>query len=204
MSNKKDLCVIFVEGDAEEILFSKLKQYYLSCGCNCEIKVINMNTGGYTNQVAGKLRGLKQNGKYKDHYFKVVCCEYDTDVFEKQQMKKPNWRKLEKDWKKFHVDYIVKIEAENSIEAWMLDDKENLIKALDLNISEEEYNNLKKGKNSQEVVKALFKKRNKIYDKYKGKRNIQPYLDKLDIAKICSCRRDELSEIETLIGIRKS
>lgn len=201
--SKKDLCVIFVEGDAEEILFNKLKQYYLSRGCNCEIKVINMNTGGYANQVAGKLRGLRQNIKYKNHNFRVVCCEYDTDVFEKQQKKKPNWRKLEKDWKKFHIDYIIRIEAESSIEAWMLDDKDNLIKALGLNITEEEYNTLKKGRNSQEVVKALFKKRSKIYDKYKGKNSIQPYLDKLEIAKIRSCRKEELSELEALIGIKE-
>lgn len=85
--NNKDLCIIFVEGDAEEILFNKLKQIYLSEGCRCDIKVINMNAGGYANQVAGKLRGLRQNDKYKDCNFKVVCCEYDTDVYEKLQKK---------------------------------------------------------------------------------------------------------------------
>lgn len=201
--NNKDLCIIFVEGDAEEILFNKLKQIYLSEGCRCDIKVINMNTGGYANQVAGKLRGLRQNDKYKDCNFKVVCCEYDTDVYEKLQRKKPNWTSLYKSWKKFHIEQCIRIEAKSSIESWMLDDKDNLIKALGLNISGEELKNLSKGKTSQEVVKALFKKRNKIYDKYKGKHNILPYLDKLNISKIRDCRESELFELEALIGLKE-
>lgn len=196
-----DLCVIFVEGDAEEILFNKLKQAYLADGCKCDIKIVNMHTGGYANQVAGKLRGLRQNDKYKNKDFKIVCCEYDTDVYEKGQRKKPNWANLHKSWRKFHIDDCIKIEAVSSIESWILDDKDNLLKALGVIMTDDEFDALSKGKNSQEVVKALFKKKNKIYDKYKGKKNIQQYLDKLDIAIIRKARYKELQELEEMLGV---
>lgn len=197
----KDLCVIFVEGDAEEILFNKLKQAYLADGCKCDIKIVNMHAGGYANQVAGKLRGLRQNEKYKNNHFKIVCCEYDTDVYEKNQRKQPNWKNLQKSWRKFHIDDCIEIEAVSSIESWILDDKDSLLKALGLTMTDGEYDTLSKGKSSQEVVKALFKKKNKIYDKYKGKNNIQQYLDRLDMAIIRKARHKELQELERLLGI---
>jgi len=202
MSKKDDLCVIFVEGDAEEILFNNLKKSYLSDGCQYDIKVINMNAGGYANQVAGKLRGLRQNEKYKDCNIKIVCCEYDTDVYEKLQRKKPNWMSLYKSWRKFHIEHCIRIEAKSSIESWMLDDKDNLLKALGLTITEDEFASLRKGKSSQEIVKALFKRKNKVYDKYKGHKNIQPIIDKLDISVIRKKRSRELNELERLLGLK--
>lgn len=202
MSKISDLCVIFVEGDAEEILFNNLKKLYLSEGCRCDIKVINMNTGGYANQVAGKLRGLRQNEKYKDCNIRIVCCEYDTDVYEKLQRKKPNWISLYKSWRKFHIEHCIRIEAKSNIESWMLDDKDNLFKALGLTITEDEFSSLKKGKTSQNVVKALFKRKSKIYDKYKGRKNIQPIIDNLDVSVIRKARSRELNELEHLLRLK--
>ena len=98
---------------------------------------------------------------------------------------------------KFNVKDFCCIEAKTSIEDWMLDDKEGLLKALGLPLDTNP-----KGQYGQDKVKDLFRKKNIVYDRHKGKEKIQPYLDKLDIAKIREARKKELKEFEKLLGVK--
>ena len=89
-----------------------------------------------------------------------------------------------------------RIQAKTSIEDWMLDDLEGLLKALDLPL-----NTKPKGQYGQDKVKALFRRKNIVYDRHKGRLKIKQYLDKLDIAKIREARKKELKEFEGVLGI---
>ena len=130
--------------------------------------------------------------------FDVVVCEYDTDIFEKGRQLKPDWKKVERNLKnEYNVSHFCCVEAKTSIEDWMLDDKEGLLKALGLPLD----TNLK-GQYGQDKVKDLFRKKNIVYDRHKGREKIQPYLDKLDISKIREARKEELKEFEKLLGVK--
>ena len=111
---------------------------------------------------------------------------------------KPDWKKVEDNLKRlFEVEHFCRIQAKTSIEDWMLDDLEGLLKALDLPLDTQP-----KGQYGQNKVKALFHRKNIVYDRYKGREKIKPYLDKLDIAKIRDARSKELKEFEKLLGVK--
>ena len=129
--------------------------------------------------------------------FEAVVCEYDTDIFEKGIQQEPDWKKVEKNLKQNNnVTRFCRIQAKTSIEDWMLDDREGLLKALDLPLDTQP-----KGQYGQDKVKALFRRKNIVYDRHKGREKIKPFLDKLDIAKIREARKKELKEFEKLLGV---
>lgn len=129
--------------------------------------------------------------------FEAVVCEYDTDIFEKGIQQEPDWKKVEKNlMQNNNVTCFCRIQAKTSIEDWMLDDVEGLLKALGLPL-----NTQLKGQYGQDKVKALFRRKNIVYDRHKGREKIKPYLDKLDIAKIREARKKELKEFEKLLGV---
>lgn len=94
------------------------------------------------------------------------------------------------------MTHFCRIQAKTSIEDWMLDDLEGLLKALDLPLDTQP-----KGQYGQDKVKALFRKKNIVYDRHKGREKIKPFLDKLDIAKIREARKKELKQFEKLLGV---
>lgn len=188
--------VIFVEGDADEIIIDKLISYYRSNGFKKQIKIIN--THGFPDEK--KMRqGLTKIIMCSKNpvEFEAVVCEYDTDIFAKGIQQEPNWKKVEKNLKQNNnVTRFCRIQAKTSIEDWMLDDLEGLLKALDLPL-----NTKPKGQYGQDKVKALFRRKNIMYDRHKGREKIKQYLDKLDIAKIREARKKELKEFEGVLGI---
>jgi hypothetical protein len=191
--------VIFVEGDADEIILNGLVEYYRAKvkGFNKQIRI--ENTHGFPNEKKMS-QGLKKIELCSNApvVFDAVVCEYDTDIFVKGQQLKPEWRKVEKNLKdEYNVLHFCCVEAKTSIEDWMLDDKEGLLKALGLPLD----TNLK-GQYGQDKVKDLFRKKNIVYDRHKGREKIQPYLDKLDISKIREARKKELKEFEKLLGVK--
>lgn len=189
--------VIFVEGDADEIIIDKLMSYYRSYGFKKQIKIIN--THGFPDEK--KMRqGLTKIIMCSKNpvEFDAVVCEYDTDIFEKGIQQEPDWKKVEKNLKLNHnVTRFCRIQAKTSIEDWMLDDFEGLLKALSLPL-----NTQPKGQHGQDKVKALFRRKNIVYDRHKGREKIKPYLDKLDIAKIRNVREKELKGFEKLLGVK--
>ncbi len=189
--------VIFVEGDADEIIIDKLISYYRSNGLKSQTKIIN--THGFPDEK--KMRqGLTKIIMCSKNpvEFEAVVCEYDTDIFEKGIQQEPDWKKVEKNLKQNHnVTRFCRIQAKTSIEDWMLDDLEGLLKALSLPL-----NTQPKGQHGQDKVKDLFRRKNIVYDRHKGKTKIMPIIDKLDIAKIRAARKEELKEFEKLLEIK--
>lgn len=190
------LTVIFVEGDADEIIIDKLISYYRSNGLKKQTKIIN--TRGFPGEKKMQQGLTKTNMCSKNPVeFEAVVCEYDTDIFAKGIQQEPNWKKVEKNLKQNNnVTRFCRIQAKTSIEDWMLDDLEGLLKALDLPL-----NTKPKGQYGQDKVKALFRRKNIMYDRHKGREKIKQYLDKLDIAKIREARKKELKEFEGVLGI---
>ena len=189
--------VIFVEGDADEIIIDKLISYYRSNGLKKQPKIIN--THGFPDEK--KMRqGLTKIIMCSKNpvEFEAVVCEYDTDIFEKGIQQEPDWKKVEKNLKLNHnVTRFCRIQAKTSIEDWMLDDFEGLLNALDLPSDTQP-----KGQHGQDKVKDLFRRKNIVYDRHKGKTKIMPIIDKLDIAKIRAARKEELKEFEKLLEVK--
>lgn len=198
--NKKTVTVLFVEGDADELLFSRLRDYYREkCMCNMDGLVIR-NTNGFPSEskMTTKLAQIQQAHNKSKVEFNTVFCEYDTDIFEKGLQKKPAWKKIEDNLRqKFDISHFSRIEAKTSIEDWMLDDLEGLLQALGL-----PKNTKPKGSTGQEKMKSLFLKKSMVYDRLKGKLKIKPIIDKLDIGKIREARKKELKEFERLLGVK--
>lgn len=190
------LTVIFVEGDADEIIIDKLISYYRSNGLKKQTKIIN--TRGFPGEKKMQQGLTKTNMCSKNPVeFEAVVCEYDTDIFEKGIQQEPDWKKVEKNLKQNNnVTRFCRIQAKTSIEDWMLDDREGLLKALDLPLDTQP-----KGQYGQDKVKALFRRKNIVYDRHKGREKIKPFLDKLDIAKIREARKKELESFEKLLGV---
>lgn len=196
---EKTVTVIFVEGDADELIIRRLLDYYRTNGWRCDGDLEIENTNGFPTEVKmnSKLEQIRTRSKDEIVQFKTVCCEYDSDVFELQYQQRPNWKLLEDHlYEKFSMSAFCRIEARTSIEDWMLDDVDGLLKALGLPL-----NTKSKGKSGQEKVSDLFIKKQIIYNRYKGKTNIQKYIEKLDIAKIRKARKKELKEFEKLLGV---
>lgn len=195
----KNQTVIFVEGDADELIFRRLIAYYMEQGWESDTHIEYVNSNGFPTEakVTSKLRQIENCSKGVMVRFKTVCCEYDSDVFDLKYQKRPNWKMIKDHLKaKFELSGFCHIEAKTSIEDWMLDDTDGLLNALNL-----PQDTKLKGILGQDKVSDLFRKKNIIYNRYKGKINIQKYIERLDIAKIREARKKELKEFEKLLGV---
>ena len=131
--NKKIVTLIFVEGDADELIINRLLAYYRGNGwCQQgDMKVVNTNGFPSESKMKSKLAQIKQ--RYTQIIFNAVFCEYDTDIFEKGIQERPNWKKVEDNLKRqYDIAHFGRIEAKTSIEDWMLDDLDGLLSALGL------------------------------------------------------------------------
>ncbi len=196
---RKNIIVICVEGDADELIFRHLLEYYQKEGWCCpgELKYHNANGFPSESEIRSKLNQIQRIYSNKTLFFHTVLCEYDTDVFEDGACHLPDWSKVRKSLERdFPYVNFCQIEVKTSIEDWMLDDLDGLLKALKLPMGTRP-----KGRTGQDKVKALFRKKNIVYDRHKGKTRIKPIIDKLDIAKIREARKKELREFEKLLGV---
>ena len=200
--SKKEIAVVVVEGDADELIMNRLFSYYREKGWkpNFEIKV--KNVGGFPDEskIRSKLEQIRYslNSNQQRVCFKVVCCEFDTDVIKKGLREVPDWKKVEKRLQKDYTDVkgFCTVEADNSIEDWMLDDLDGLLNVLKL-----PDNTKVTGQCGLEKVSKLFRKKNMHYDRNKGKKNIEPVISQLNIEKIRNARVKELKKMEELLGI---
>ena len=196
---RKNIIVICVEGDADELILRHLLEYYQKEGWCCpgELKYHNANGFPSESEIRSKLNQIQRIYSNKTLFFHTVLCEYDTDVFEDGACHLPDWSKVRKSLERdFPYVNFCQIEVKTSIEDWMLDDLDGLLKALKLPMGTRP-----KGRTGQDKVKALFRKKNIVYDRHKGKTRIKPIIDKLDIAKIREARKKELREFEKLLGV---
>lgn len=200
IGKKKIVTVIFVEGDADELIINRLLEYYRENGWRCPDDLEVRNTNGFPNErkMKSKLTQIQQTNNKTRVQFNTVFCEYDTDIFEKGLQEKPNWKKVEENLKRqYDISHFSRIEARTSIEDWMLDDLDGLLSALGMSKDTK-----LKGTTGQEKVNNLFQKKSKVYDRHKGKLKIKPIIDKLDIGKIREARKKELKEFERILGVK--
>lgn len=194
----ENLLVVFVEGDADELIVHRLLEYYAENGWKRNEGILIYKTHG--TPMFGKMKkGLikiqqDMGGKV---CFKAVCCEFDTDVYVNGFQKEPDWELIGKELKRyFGVVEFCCLKAETSIENWMLDDVEGLIAALGLPKTTKI-----KGTTGLEKMGNLFRLNRQSYSRNKGKEKLKPIIDKLDIAKIREARKKELKQFEKLLGV---
>lgn len=194
----EEMCVIFVEGDADELIINRLLDYYKDNGWSRPKGIRVFNTHGtpiWRNMRVG-LVGIQQSMDIPMH-FRAICCEFDTDVYVKGIQTEPNWKEVEKLLKKeFGVREFCCLRAETSIENWMLDDTEGVLNALGL-----PKNTKIKGTSGQNKMENLFLQKGSSYFRNKGAEKIKLLIDKLDIDKIRKARIKELEDFEKMLKV---
>ena len=194
----EEMCVIFVEGDADELIINRLLDYYKAKGWSRPKGIRVFNTHGtpiWRNMRIG-LVGIQQSMDIPVHY-RAVCCEFDTDVYVKGIQIEPDWKEIGMLLKKeFDVGEFCCLRAETSIENWMLDDTEGVLNALGL-----PKNTKIKGTSGQNKMENLFLLKGGSYFRNKGAEKIKPLIDKLDIGKIRKARIKELEGFEKLLRV---
>lgn len=113
----EEMTVIFVEGDADELMVNGLLDYYKSLGWQrpSGVKVVNTHGTPIERKMKQGLERIRQCSK-KSCSFRAVCCEYDTDIYEKQIQQKPDWKKIEWDLKSdFGVVDFCRLEAKTRL-----------------------------------------------------------------------------------------
>ena len=197
-----DNIVFIVEGDADELIMRKLIDYYRQHGWQSTQSIDYYNVHGFPTEkkIKQKLTGIQQTKSDKEIKFSTVCCEFDTDVLTvNRQFEEPDWEEIEREIKgRFPVEHFCLVKAKSSIEDWMLDDTDGLLKALNLPL-----NTKVSGSTGQEKVAYLFRKKNIKYDRTKGRENIEKYINALDIEKIFNSREKELSSLENALGFNR-
>lgn len=191
--------VIFVEGDTDEILFSRLVAYYRNSSTtpihSCEIQNMKGVSRYSSSKFIGKLdaeiipkavrRGMKVYG---------VCCSYDTDVFEDDESPVVDWSKLKKSIMRLGIEEFCTVEVKSAIEDWLLDDLEGLCMFL----KQKEVPKSLKGSNGYAKLLNLFKRSGKVYTKGIC---IEDFIDCLSIERIRNRRKAALSQLERILNV---
>lgn len=99
-----------------------------------------------------------------------------------------DWKEVKKELKLYGATKIVQIVAEDMIEDWFLIDLQGLCKYLGIKEVPEI-----KGKNGEDKIKKLFRKKQKIY--IKGN-YVHKFIDKLNLKLICDTIAEELATLE--------
>lgn len=198
-TNLKPRVVIFVEGDTDEVFFSRLIAYYRSASItsvnNCEIYNLKGVSRYASSKFAGKLQAeIIPKAEKKGEKIFAVCCSYDTDVFDDEEAPIVDWKKLKKSILRLGIDYFCQIEVRNAIEDWLLDDLEGLCTYLKL----KEVPKPLKGANGYQKLLSLFKRSQKVYTKGIS---VEDFIDYISIEKIRSTRSIALADLEKLLNV---
>lgn len=180
----KDVIVLFIEGYTEVEFYKKVISLLREKNGGrlmVEIKIKNMK--GIGNYQDGAVNYIKKKiiPHFKDYKIHVIIC-YDTDAFDLSKKPPVQWKTVKNKLLACGVDSVKFVKAHFAIEDWFLLDKNNLLKFLHL----QKKTSIPSGK-GQDVLKALFKKSNKVY--IKGGRTVG-LIDSLDIqlimCKVCA------------------
>lgn len=191
--------VIFVEGDTDEIFFGRLVAYYRKISTtpihSCEIQNLRGVSRYASSKFAGKLES-EIIPKTEKKNFKVygVCCSYDTDVFEDDELPIVNWNKLKKSILKLGIEEFCMVEVNSAIEDWLLDDLEGLCTYLKL----KDVPKSLKGGNGYAKLLGLFKRSGKFYTKGIS---VTDFIDQLSIERIRNKRQTALADLERILNV---
>ena len=185
---------IFVEGDTEVEFYKALIENLRKChdtAFSCKFEVKNMRgVGNYKSYAARTLDEiLRKNAGDEVHVF--LC--FDTDVFDFSKNPPIKVDDVKKELLKRGAVKISVIKAKRSIEDWFLYDLEGVLRYLRLPVD------TKRPKGSgQEALKALFKKKNRVYTK--GLKT-EGFISHLDIVKIMKQVCCEVKPLCKIIGV---
>ena len=186
MSNKiKSIVCIYTEGATDKVFYDRLLDFIKTKSINNKFivdEIKKFNIAGIANFKKKLLSKFKKeiNIKKFKNYKKIVVLCYDEDVFNLINQTPPVDRKqLEKELKANGADEVIHLVAKNSIEDIFLIDIDNIIKELKI----QNCNTSKLTGSGYQRLKTLYGKVNKIY--YKGA-NVEPFVNKLNIGKICN------------------
>ncbi len=191
--------VIFVEGDTDEILFSRLVAYYRNVSTtpihSCEVQNMKGVSRYASSKFVGKLDAdIIPKAERKGMKVYGVCCSYDTDVFEDDESPVVDWSKLKKSIMRLGIEEFCTVEVKSAIEDWLLDDLEGLCAFL----KQKEVPKSLKGSNGYAKLLNLFKRSGKVYAKGTS---VEDFIDCLSIEKIRNRRKAALSELERILNV---
>lgn len=197
--SKKDkeekVVVIFIEGETEIEFYKRLVTTMRShCGGRlmCSVEPVNASGIGQYKDKVLRIFEKRIKKKYPNGTFYVALC-YDQDVFEMGKNPPVNWQEVKKTFLDNGADDVRLIKAVHSIEDWFLCDAEGIFRYLHLPTNTK----LPSG-NGYERLKAIFKKKNKMY--IKGKTNGN-FVQALDIEKILLANCREILPLCKLLGV---
>lgn len=196
-ADKEKVVVIFIEGETEIEFYKRLVSIMRShCGGRlvCSVETINAyGVGQYKKKV---LRVFEKRIKsdYPNGEFYVALC-YDQDVFEVSKNPPVNWQEVKKAFLDSGAKEVCLIKAVRSIEDWFLCDAEGIFRYLRL----PEDTKLPGGC-GYERLKALFKKKNRMYIKGKSKTS-ENFVQALDVEKILLNNCHDVSPLCGLLGV---
>lgn len=156
------------------------------------VEIVNASGIGQYKDKVLRIFEKRIKKKYPNGSFNVALC-YDQDVFEMGKNPPVNWREVKKAFLDNGADDVRLIKAIHSIEDWFLCDAEGIFRYLHLPANTK----LPNGK-GYDRLKALFKKKNKMY--IKGKTNGN-FVQALDIEKILLSNCREISPLCKLLGV---
>lgn len=202
MLSKIVVC-IYTEGATDKVFYDRLLEFMKtksSTGQFAVDEIIKQNIAGITkfkNKLLNKFdKEVCKNRKYKGYKKVVVLC-YDEDVFDLVSPNPPIDRKqLQNELRNIGADEIIHIVAKKSIEDIFLLDIDTVLKYLGLSVSAK--NNLS-GSGFQKL-RTLYRKANNVY--LKGE-NVEKFVYKLDINKICSAQCDIFSQLCSVLLNKK-
>ena len=197
--SKKDkeekVVVIFIEGETEIEFYKRLVSVMRThCGgrLTCSVELINASGIGQYKDKVLRIFDKRIKKKYPNEAFYVALC-YDQDVFEMGKNPPVNWQEVRRAFGDNGAEDIRLIKAVHSIEDWFLCDAEGIYRYLQLPANTK----LPSG-NGYDRLKALFKKKNKIYIKGKSNGN---FVQTLDIEKILLTNCREILPLCKLLGV---
>ena len=191
--------VIFVEGDTDVVLFSRLVAYYRKASItavhSCEIQNLRGVSRYASSKFVGKLQGeIIPKAVKKGEKVYAVCCSYDTDVFNDEESPIVDWKKIKRSILRLGIDQFCTVEVRNAIEDWLLDDLDGLCSYLNLKDVPKSI----KGCDGYEKLLSLFKRSGKVYTKGLS---IEDFIDAVSIEKIRNVRKEALADLEAALGV---
>lgn len=193
--------LIFVEGDTEcefyKILLAALRtKSETKRWAAKSIKLYNLaGIGNYKTDALIKYERFQNSVKGRpEQKFKInVALCYDSDVFEYDKKPPVNMKRVETALKEKGATKVIHIKAVHSIEDWFLSDSQGIKSFFGKSAVIGKSN-----KSGYEILKTLFKTKNKVY--YKGKK-ATALLEHLDMIKILEENYDSLKGLCTILGI---
>lgn len=194
----KPTLLLVVEGDSEKEfvkrMIAKIREEGDINKFSCKIEIENLRGIGNANKkmvriIKNKMLGVK---KILPEDL-IVFLLRDQDVFELNSKPPYLYKNLKKELTELGINKFKEIKVVKSIEDWYLIDAENIKKFLNL---PQDYK-IPKRKNGVEVLKKMFKTKNKTY--IKGSTSAK-FINNLNMDKIVNGAR---SELEDLIKILK-